>query len=106
MATSSGERCRPSPFPRIRAWVETSWPASYGKRRDYRAARPAPGRRGFSESNSSVHPEDYLEAGSLWEHLERHNVPFRNYGEGFELAGNDEKEPHRPTCAASMFGGG
>jgi len=81
------------------AWVETSWPASYGKRRDYRAASPAPGRRGFSESNSSVHPEDYLEAGSLWEHLERHNVPFRNYGEGFELAGNDEKEPHLPTGA-------
>lgn len=81
------------------AWVETSWPASYGKRRDFRGDSPAPGRRAISESNSSVHPEDYLEAGSLWEHLERHGIPFRNYGEGFELAGNDEAAPHLPTGA-------
>ncbi len=81
------------------AWVETSWPASYGKRRDFRRDSPAPGRRAFSASNSSVHPEDYLEAGSLWEHLERHGVAFRNYGEGFELAGNDEDSPHLPTGA-------
>jgi len=81
------------------AWVETSWPASYGKRRDFRRDSPAPGRRAITESNSSVHPEDYLEAGSLWEHLERHGIPFRNYGEGFELAGNDEDQPHLPTGA-------
>jgi YVTN family beta-propeller protein len=85
------------------AWVETSWPASYGKQRDVRRGSTAPGRRGFTESNSSVHPEDYLEAGSLWEHLERHGIAFRNYGEGFELAGNDEDAPHLPTGALLPF---
>jgi DNA-binding beta-propeller fold protein YncE len=44
-------------------------------------------------SNGSQIPEDYLENGSLWEHLERGKVPFRNYGEGFEFAASDEGEP-------------
>ncbi len=42
----------------------------------------APGRRYSMGSNGSLMPEDYPEAGSMWEHLARHNVRFRNYGEG------------------------
>ena len=44
-------------------------------------------------------PEDYLENGSLWEHLGQGNVSFRNYGEGFEFAGVDEGEPHSRSGA-------
>ncbi len=56
----------------------------------------APGRRASFGSNGSIAPEDYPEAGSMWEHLARFSVPFRNYGEGFEFAGvlEDDKE-HR-----------
>ncbi|MEQ1933086.1 MAG: alkaline phosphatase family protein, partial [Fimbriimonadaceae bacterium] len=41
-------------------------------------------------SDGSQIPEDYLENGSLWEHLARGGVKFRNYGEGYELPATDE----------------
>lgn len=50
-------------------------------------------------SNGSQIPEDYLENGSIWEHLAQGKVPFRNYGEGFEFAGVDEDAPHSRTGA-------
>ncbi|MEO7649496.1 MAG: hypothetical protein ABIZ80_03445, partial [Bryobacteraceae bacterium] len=37
--------------------------------------------------------------GTIWHHLERHGIPFRNFGEGFELAGADEGEGLKPTGA-------
>jgi YVTN family beta-propeller protein len=80
-------------------FVETSWPASYGNRRELRYKTTAVGRLGFTESNSAVDPEDYLEAGSIWEHLARYNVSFRNYGEGFEFAGIFEDPGMKPTGA-------
>ena len=33
-------------------------------------------------SSAGVFPEDYNEAGALWEHLDRHRVPFFNFGFG------------------------
>jgi hypothetical protein len=50
-------------------------------------------------SNSSVHPDEQLEAGTIWHHFERHGISFRNFGEGFELAGVDEGEGLKPTGA-------
>jgi DNA-binding beta-propeller fold protein YncE len=41
-------------------------------------------------SDGSQIPEDYLENGSIWEHLDRKGVNFRNYGEGYELPRTDE----------------
>ena len=38
----------------------------------------------------------------MWEHLARHGVPFRNYGEGFEFAGVDEDENERRTGAREV----
>ena len=82
------------------AFVETSWAATYGGRRDFRyEPDTAPGRLGFTESNSALAPEDYPEAGSIWEHLYRNKVEFRNYGEGFEFAGIFEDEGSEPTGA-------
>ncbi len=41
-------------------------------------------------SDGSQIPEDYLENGSLFEHLHRGGVTMRNYGEGYELPETDE----------------
>jgi len=57
---------------------------------DFRLNNAAPGRLTSFGSDGSQIPEDYLENGSLWEHLARGNVPFRNYGEGYEMPNSDE----------------
>ena len=62
----------------------------------------APGRRYSMGSNGSLMPEDYPEAGSMWEHLARNNIRFRNYGEGFEFPGVDEDEDMHPTGAREV----
>jgi YVTN family beta-propeller protein len=79
------------------AWTESTMMAAYGDAKQFRLTAEAPGRLSFAESNSSVHPEDQLEAGTLWHHLERGHISFRNFGEGFELAGVDEGVGLQPT---------
>jgi YVTN family beta-propeller protein len=59
----------------------------------------AKGRYVSFESNGSQIPEDYLENGSMWEHLASANVSFRNYGEGFEFPGVDEDGPYSRSGA-------
>jgi len=81
------------------AWTESSLMAAYGGQKDFRFPTTAPGRLLFAQSNSSLHPEEQLEAGALWHHLERHGIPFRNFGEGFELAGVVEEPGQMPTGA-------
>jgi YVTN family beta-propeller protein len=81
------------------AWTQSSFEAAYAGEKDFRLPTSAPGRLLFAESNSSVHPEEQPEAGTIWHHLERNNITFRNFGEGFELAGNDEGEGLKPTGA-------
>lgn len=81
------------------AWTESTLMASYGGQKNFRFPTTAPGRLLFADSNSSVHPEEINEAGTLWHHLERHQIPFRNFGEGFELAGVDEGAGLKPTGA-------
>lgn len=81
------------------AWTETTLRAAYGGQKDFRLPTTAPGRLLFAESNSSVHPEEVLQDGALWHHLQRHGVTFRNFGEGFELAGVDEGAGLMPTGA-------
>ncbi|MBI3683487.1 MAG: hypothetical protein HY235_24190 [Acidobacteria bacterium] len=79
------------------AWTESTVMA--GRMKDFRMPTTAPGRLRFVGSNSSVHPDEQLEAGTLWHHLERHKVTFRNYGEGFELASVDEGPGLKPSGA-------
>lgn len=62
----------------------------------------APGRRYSMGSNGSMIPEDYPEAGSMWEHMGRHGIAFRNYGEGFEFPGVMEDEDESPTGAREV----
>jgi YVTN family beta-propeller protein len=62
----------------------------------------APGRRYSMGSNGSLMPEDYPEAGSMWEHLARRRIPFRNYGEGFEFPGVNEGVDTHKTGAREV----
>ncbi len=75
--------------------LETTWPAAYGNQLNFRADPDAPGRLGIGSTHPL--PETYLEAGSLWEHLTRGRISFRNYGEGLEVAGEDEGIGDQPT---------
>jgi DNA-binding beta-propeller fold protein YncE len=84
------------------AWTESSLMASYAGQRDFRFPTTAPGRLLFAGSDSSVHPEEIQEAGTIWHHLERHKIPFRNFGEGFELAGVVEGEGMKPFGAGYL----
>jgi len=68
-------------------WVETSVSASYGGRRGMRQNSAAPGNFAFVGSSGAIYPEDYNEAGSMWEHLERNNISLFNFGFSVELAG-------------------
>ena len=68
----------------------------------FRKNSSAPGRRYAMGSNGSLIPEDYPEAGSMWEHLARSGIRFRNYGEGFEFPGVGEDEDEHPTGAREV----
>jgi len=81
------------------AWTESTLMAAYGGQKNFRFPTSAPGRLLFTGSNSSVHPEEQLEAGALWHHLDKHGISFRNFGEGFELSGIDEGPGLAPTGA-------
>ena len=63
-------------------WVEANVPASYGGNRSYRSTSKAPGSLGMTGSAGAIYPEDYNEAGSMWDHLDRHGVDFFNFGFG------------------------
>ncbi len=61
-------------------WVETCTPASYGGNRNYNPASRAPGSLAMNGAAGAIYPEDYNEAGSMWDHLERNGIDFYNFG--------------------------
>jgi DNA-binding beta-propeller fold protein YncE len=61
-------------------WCETSTAASYGGNREFRADSKAPGVFAMNGAAGAIYPEDYNEAGSMWDHLERHRIDFYNFG--------------------------
>ena len=73
-------------------WVETTTAANYGGNRTYKPASKAPGSLAMNGSAGAIYPEDYNESGSLWDHLERNNIDFFNFGFSvmFEPAFYDE----------------
>ena len=77
-------------------WVETCTPASYGGNREYNPASKAPGSLGMNGAAGAIYPEDYNESGSMWDHLERNNIDFFNFGFSvmFEPAFYDESYKH------------
>lgn len=68
-------------------WVETSVSASYGGKRNMKINSKAPGNFSFVGASGAIYPEDYNQHGSLWDHLERNNIDFFNFGFGMETSG-------------------
>lgn len=61
-------------------WVESTTPANYGGNRDYKENSKAKGVFAMTGSAGAIYPEDYNEAGSMWDHFERNKVNFFNFG--------------------------
>ena len=83
-ASGDGHRWLVGVYPSL--WTTRVFYSGWG----FSKSETAKGRTVAFSSNGSQIPEDYLENGSMWEHLDRGGVSFRNYGEGFEFADNDE----------------
>lgn len=67
-------------------WVETSVTSAYGGNRSMRRDSKAPGNLVFDGASGAIYPEDYNEAGSIWEHMERNDISFWNFGFGVMFA--------------------
>ncbi|MGD8278003.1 MAG: hypothetical protein PVH00_08250 [Gemmatimonadota bacterium] len=93
--SADGHRWLAGVFPN--EWVETETPASYGGGRQMRLPSTAPGILAFVGSSGAVYPEDYNEAGTIWDHFDRHGIDFFNFGLGFEMAGGMELQQFRYT---------
>jgi YVTN family beta-propeller protein len=61
-------------------WCETCTAASYGGNRSFDFNSKAPGVYAMNGAAGAIYPEDYNEAGSMWDHLERNNIDFFNFG--------------------------
>jgi YVTN family beta-propeller protein len=84
--SADGHRWLAATYPN--EWLETNVVAQYGSSRNIRAESKAPGQWAWSGSAGAVFPEDYNEAGTLWDHLERNNISFYNFGFGIEMNAN------------------
>jgi YVTN family beta-propeller protein len=69
-------------------WVETNVPASYGGGRRVKPESKEPGKWAWTGAAGAFFPEDYNEAGSMWEHTERNGISIYNWGFGTEMAQN------------------
>jgi hypothetical protein len=74
-------------------WVEIN--SSMKKTRDLFST--ALGRKYVSGASGAVYPEDYNEAGGMWEHLSRNGIDFFNFGLGFEFSAAAEEQWHKYT---------
>ncbi len=77
-------------------WFDMAWTSGYGGRREGNPFSQAPGRRALGGGSDGPMPEDEPEFGSLWEHIAGAGLTIRNYGEGLELEGSDEREGTAP----------
>ncbi|MBI1388850.1 MAG: hypothetical protein GC154_10430 [bacterium] len=81
--SADGHRWLQGVYPGV--WMETGNSASYGGRRREIINSSAPGRRAVVGSAAALLPEDYIEVGSLWDHLDYWGVDFFNFGLGTEF---------------------
>jgi YVTN family beta-propeller protein len=72
---------------------ETGAPAAYGGKRSQKAESTAPGKFGITGAAGAIFPENYNQAGSLWEHLERNGIEFYNFGFGVEFDAGSFSDP-------------
>jgi len=92
--SADGHRWLSNTYPN--EWVETTVPANYGDNREYKEESKAPGSLAMNGSAGAIYPEDYNEAGSMWDHLDRNKTSFFNFGFAlmFEPADYDAKYKH------------
>lgn len=81
--SSDGHRWLVGTYPN--EWTETTTSAGYGGNRSMKAGSKAPGNLSMTSGTSAIYPEDYNEAGSIWDHFERNKIPYFNFGLGFGL---------------------
>lgn len=67
-------------------WVETSVSSAYGGGRRMKIDSKAPGNFAFVGSSGAYYPDDYNEAGSMWDHLDRNKIDYFNFGFSMEHA--------------------
>jgi YVTN family beta-propeller protein len=99
--SADGHRWLVSTYPN--EWTETSVTASYGGMRDMNMRSTSPGMGAFVGSSGAIYPEDYNEAGSLWDHLHRNGREFFNFGFGTELAPSYEKGEFKRMGVRYLF---
>lgn len=61
-------------------WTETCTAASHGGNRKFVFNSKAPRVYAMNGVAGAIYPEDYNEAGSMWDHLERNKTGFYNFG--------------------------
>lgn len=76
-------------------WVEATTPANYGGNRDYKWGSNAPGNLGLNGASGAIYPEDYNEAGSMWDQLSRHGIDFFNFGFGVMFEPADYQDTYK-----------
>ena len=76
--SADGHRWLTNTYPN--EWVETTTSASYGGNRSFREDSNAPGVYAMNGAAGAIYPEDYNEAGSMWDHFERNDIDFFNFG--------------------------
>lgn len=79
-------------------WLVGTYPNEFMEARIGESARgDGPGNFSFIGSSGAVYPEDYNEAGAIWEHFDRNGVRFFNYGLGFEFKPQDQEIEYKFT---------
>jgi YVTN family beta-propeller protein len=76
-------------------WVEATTPANYGSNREFKEQSVAPGNLGINGAAGAIFPEDYNEAGSMWDHLYRHHKSYYNFGFGVMFEPADYKDSYK-----------
>lgn len=90
--SNDGHRWMVGTFPNT--WVETGTKSGA---RTGKMNSPAPGRRLMTSSSGAIYPEDYNEAGSIWENMHRNGIHFFNFGLGFEFAFHTQTQEWKYT---------
>jgi len=91
--SADGHRWLANTYPN--EWVEATTPANYGGNREYRDSSIAPGNLGMNGAAGAIYPEDYNEAGSMWDHMFRHSVSYYNFGFGVMFEPGDYQDTYK-----------
>ena len=79
-------------------WLVGTYPNEFMEARIGQGAEGnGPGNFSFIGSSGAIYPEDYNEAGAIWEHFDRNGIRFFNFGLGFEFKPQDEEQEYRYT---------